>query len=102
MSSARQERAPETSRRRPSLREPIVVAQFWRNRRGEAVRVQLSEFESKTIVDIRMWFTAPDGTLKPSAKGLSCVVLRLPELAAALVKAERKARELGLLEEADA
>jgi hypothetical protein len=88
--------------RRPTLPEPVVVAQFWRNRGGEAIRVQLKEFEGRVLVDARVWYTANDGTLQPTAKGLSCVVLRLPDLAAAINKAVAKAEELGLLEPEEA
>jgi hypothetical protein len=79
---------------------PIEIAKFWRNRRGEAVIVQLREFEGHILVDARVNFTNAEGRLQPTAKGLSLVVQRLPELAAALAKAERKAVELGLLEDA--
>lgn len=76
---------------------PVEVAKFWRNRRGEAVIVQLREYEGRILLDARVYFTNSDGKLKPTAKGLSLAVLRLPELAAAIEKAHRKAQELGLL-----
>lgn len=82
------------------ITEPIEIAKFWRNRKGEAVIVQLREFEGHAIVDARVNFTDHEGQLRPTKKGLSIAVRRLPELAAALAKAERKARELGLLGEA--
>lgn len=88
------------SARRPGLAEPVEIAKFWRNRKGEAVVVQLREYEGHVLVDTRVHFTAVDGTTKPTSKGISITVLRLPELAAALMKAERTARELGLLPEA--
>ena len=37
------------------------------------------------------------GRLVPTPKGVSIVVLRLPELAAAVTKALAKAKELGLI-----
>jgi hypothetical protein len=83
---------------RPTLLEPLVVAEFWANRRGESVRVQLREYEGRALVDARKHYTAADGTLQPTPKGLSIVVARLPELAAAINKALAKARELGLIE----
>jgi hypothetical protein len=83
---------------RPSaLSEPVIVADFWANRRGESVRVQLREFEGHALVDVRRHFTAPDGVLRPTKKGLSVVVARLPDLAAAINKALRTAIELGLI-----
>jgi Transcriptional Coactivator p15 (PC4) len=80
-----------------SLAEPIIVAEFWANRRGESIRVQLREFEGIAILDVRKHYTAADGVLRPTKKGLSLVIRRLPDLAAAIAKAERQARELGLL-----
>ena len=79
----------------PALVEPIIIAQWWRNRRGEAVRVQLSTFEGHNLIDIRAWHSA-DGKLVPG-KGFAASVKHLPRLAAALVKAVTKATELGLI-----
>jgi hypothetical protein len=81
----------------PKLAEPIEVAKFWANRRGEAAIVSLREIEGTVVVDVRKHYSAADGTLKPTRKGIALVIRRLPELAAALAKAERKAHELGLL-----
>ena len=80
---------------RPALTEPIVIAQWWRNRRGEAVRVQLSTFEGHNLIDIRAWHSA-DGKLVPG-KGFAADVRHLTGLAAALTKAVAKATELGLI-----
>jgi hypothetical protein len=86
------------SARAAALPEPVIVARFWANRRGEAIFIQLREYEGRALVDVRKHFTAKDGTMQPTKKGLSIVVARLPELAAALTKAAAKAVELGLLE----
>ena len=80
---------------RQALSEPIIIAQWWRNRRGEAVRVQLSTWEGHNLIDIRIWRSS-DGKLVPG-KGFAADVRRLPRLAAALAKAEAKATELGLI-----
>jgi hypothetical protein len=84
---------------KPALAEPVVIAKFWRNRQGEAVIVQLREYEVRIILDARVNFTDREGRLRPSKKGLSVSVRRLPELCRALAKAEQKARELGLLDD---
>jgi hypothetical protein len=83
------------------LAEPIEIAKFWKNRKGEAIVVRLSEYEGHILIDQRAWFTAQDGTLKPG-KGLACSVRHLPELAAALSKALTEARSRGLLNDGDA
>ena len=80
------------------LTEPVEIAKFWRNRKGEAVIVQLREFEGRILVDTRVNVTDREGRLQPTKKGPSVAVRRLPELAAALAKAEQKARELGLID----
>jgi Transcriptional Coactivator p15 (PC4) len=80
-----------------TLAEPIVVAEFWANRRGEAVRVQLREYEGQALIDVRRYYTGAEGKLLPTQKGLSLVVRRLPDLAAAIGKALNTARELKLI-----
>jgi hypothetical protein len=83
--------------RTPKLPEPVIVAEFWANRRGESVRIQLREFEGLVLVDIRKHYTAADGRMLPTKKGLSIAIARLPDLARAIGKAVHKAQELGLL-----
>jgi hypothetical protein len=78
----------------PTLSEPIIIAQRWKNRGGESVRVTLSTYADRNLIDLRTWFTA-DGKLH-SGKGFAADVRHLPRLAAAHTKAEAKATELGL------
>jgi hypothetical protein len=84
--------------RAPKLEQPIECAKFWRNRGGEAVIVSLREYEGRVVVDCRVHFTNREGKLQPTGKGLSLVILRLPQLAKAITKAHKKAIELGLLD----
>jgi hypothetical protein len=79
----------------PALSEPVIIAEWWKNRRGESVRLVLNRFEGRDIFDLRTWYTA-DGRLKPG-KGFAAEVRHLPRLAAAFARAEAKARELGLI-----
>lgn len=85
---------------KPVLAEPVIVSEFWANRRGESVRISLREYEGIALVDVRRHYTAKDGVLRPTKKGLSIAIRRLPDLNAALAKAEQKARELGLIKPA--
>jgi hypothetical protein len=80
---------------RPTLREPIIVAEWWKNRSGVAIR--LSTYEGHNLVDVRSWFTGDDGKLKPG-KGFAASIKHLPRLAAEITKALRKAAELGLVD----
>jgi hypothetical protein len=85
---------------RPALDEPIVVSKFWKNRRrNESVRVTLGEYEGHCLINVRVFCTGTDGIDRPTPKGVAMGIRKLPELAQALVKAEAKARELGLLED---
>jgi Transcriptional Coactivator p15 (PC4) len=89
------------SPRRPTLDEPLEIAKFWKNRRHDAVVVSLQTFEGRNIVNVRTHVMDKSGRLVPTSKGVAMVVLRLPELAAAVTKALAKARELGLLDGGD-
>jgi hypothetical protein len=80
----------------PTLAEPIVIGQWWKNRGGEAITIQLSSYRGKNLIDIRVWRSA-EGRLQPTKQGLATEAKHLPRLVSALAKAESKARELGLI-----
>ena len=82
--------------RRPTLHEPVTVAEWWRNRGGQSIRLTLNSFEGRNIIDLRTWYTATDGKLCPG-KGFAADVQHLPRLATEIAKAEAKARKLGLI-----
>ena len=79
--------------------EPITVSEWWKNRGGESVRISLSTYQGRNLIDIRTWHSS-EGKLVPG-KGFAADVRHLPHLAAALAKAEAKARELGLITSGD-
>jgi hypothetical protein len=83
----------------PLLAEPIEF-RLWKNRqRNIAIVVSLSSFEGHNLVSIREYFTDQAGCMRPSTKGLSMMVRRLPELSRAVRLALEKARSLDLLPE---
>jgi hypothetical protein len=85
---------------RPTLTQPIEIGKFWKNRRRDrAIVVALNPFEGHTLIDVREHFVGADGLMKPTTRGLSLVVRRLPELSRAVRQALEKARELDLLPE---
>lgn len=84
-----------------TLPEPVEVAKFFKNRRKDVIVVSLSTYEGRNLVDVRQHFTNEQGQMRPTSKGVAMVVLRLPELAAAINKALAKAKELGLLDGED-
>ena len=82
------------------LQEPVVVSEWWKNRSGESIRVRLSTYEGRNLIDVRTFYTAQDGVLRPS-KGFCAEIKHLPKLAKALADAGDKARKLGLLPDKD-
>jgi hypothetical protein len=83
------------------LAVPLTISKFWKNRRrNESVHVTLSEYEGHDLINVRVYSTGDDGIDRPTTKGVSMAVDKLPALAAGLAKAEAKARELGLLDDA--
>jgi hypothetical protein len=80
------------------LAEPIEIAKMWKNRQRQiAIVVSLSSYEGHNLINVREYFTDKAGCMRPSTKGLSMVVRRLPELSRALCRALEKARALDLL-----
>jgi hypothetical protein len=85
--------------KRPTLPEPVEIAKFWKNRRRvESLHVSLSEYEGHALINVRIYATGTDGIDRPTTKGVAMSIRKLPELAAALVKALTKAQALGLLD----
>lgn len=82
---------------RATLLEPIVVAKFWANRKGDAVFVQIKQFEGQVLVDVRKHCAGTDGRMFPTEKGIALPIRRLPDLATAIGKALRQARARHLL-----
>jgi hypothetical protein len=84
--------------RKPQLQEPVIVERLWANRRHDAVYVSLSTYRDQNLVDIRKHSMNASGQLVPTTKGLALKITRLPDLARAIDKALKQARELGLLD----
>jgi hypothetical protein len=84
--------------RKPQLQEPVIVERLWANRRHDAVYVSLSTYRDQNLVDIRKHSMNASGQLGPTTKGLALKITRLPDLARAIDKALKQARELGLLD----
>ena len=79
------------------LTEPIEW-RLWKNRqRRDAIVVSISSHEGRIVAGIRLYTTSQDGKMLPTTKGVTMAVARLQELATAVNRALKKARELGLL-----
>lgn len=90
----------QRANRRPAESQHTVaeVDKFWRDRSGRAIVTRLTEWNGHRLVDLRTFYTADDGTMRPG-KGLACSVRLLPQLARSIEKALAEARRLGLLTE---
>lgn len=62
-----------------------IIAEFQKNSR-EIIRVRLSEFKGRELIDIRTWYTADDGEWRPSSKGVAFNSELFGELKAAVEK----------------
>jgi hypothetical protein len=81
------------------LAEPIVLFQMWKGRqRNECIRLTLSRFKGKAICDLRVYFTTEAGLMRPTKKGITFRIEKLPEIRKALEKAEARAIDLDLIE----
>ena len=70
--------------------------------RTEEVRVGLSDFRGRNLVDVRVYAAiGATGRSEPTKKGISVAVERLPELIAALTEAKAEAERRGLLGRAE-
>jgi hypothetical protein len=82
--------------------EPIEIHKMSRDRRGNALVFSLKSYEGRAFFDLRTYYTDQDGIFKPTAKGITASPSKLPDIFKAIVKAVDRARELGLLDEAEA
>jgi hypothetical protein len=82
------------------LAEPETFLKIWKDRRRtESVHVTVSEYQGRALISVRIYATGTDGIDRPTPKGVSMAVDKLPQLARALAKAEARARALGLLDD---
>lgn len=79
---------------------PCIVAEWQKNAR-ETVRISISEYQRRPIIDCRVWYRTKDGELKPSPKGLTLALTHLPELSLGIDKALEIARRAGIVEGGD-
>lgn len=55
-----------------------------RKNANEELRVSLDEFRGHRLVNLRVWFKAEDGEMRPGKQGVALRVELLPELMEAL------------------
>jgi hypothetical protein len=76
--------------------EPLMIAEWPLNNRGETVRVTIDNFKGTWLISIRKWFRSDDGQMRPG-KGIAMGAKNLPRLAAAMEQALATARERDLI-----
>lgn len=64
----------------------------------EQIRIALSEFRGHHLANLRIWFEADDGDMRPGNKGLAFKLDKLPAVIEALQQLEAEAHRLGLVE----
>jgi Transcriptional Coactivator p15 (PC4) len=68
------------------MTDGIIVAEWMINKR-ESVRVSVEQYKGVDLVNIRKWFKAEDGSLRPGKAGIALNVKHLPRLTEAMTMA---------------
>jgi Transcriptional Coactivator p15 (PC4) len=68
------------------MTDATIIAEWTINRR-ESVRVSVEQYKGVDLVNIRKWFKADDGSLRPGKAGIALNVKHLPQLTDAITKA---------------
>jgi hypothetical protein len=63
--------------------ENRLVAEFEKGG-VETVRIHLMEWKGQTYLDVRVWYRADDGALRPTTKGIRLNAELLPDLRSAI------------------
>ena len=74
---------------------PFTAGEWAKGR--DTVQIAITEYKGKPLLDLRCWYEAPDGLLKPSPKGLTLQLDALPKLTQAVQAAMAFASVNGLL-----
>jgi len=76
--------------------EPVIIAEWPLNNRGEQLRVSIESYKGAWLISLRKWFKIDDGQMRPG-KGLAMGAKNLPGLAAAMEQCIAAARAHGLI-----
>ena len=76
----------------------IFIATIQKNRSSE-IRVSLEKYKGVNLVDVRIFEALDGGDRRPTKRGISLVVTRIPALADAIQLALEEARRLGMFED---
>lgn len=72
--------------------EPIHIADISKNK-SEIIRVEITEFKGKNLVNVRTWYLNDQNEYAPTKKGVAVSLAQLEELRQALNKAHAISQE---------
>jgi hypothetical protein len=55
--------------------------------KGEVLRIEISEYKGKKLLNLRIWYTDKEGELKPTQKGVTVSPESYEELKEAILEA---------------
>jgi hypothetical protein len=84
----------------PATPSDASVVAEWPCGRGDRLRISLEYYREQWLFNVRRWYEADDGELRPGKRGFAIALKHLPQIAAATAKALELSRERGLLEPA--
>lgn len=73
-----------------------IIAE-WPLKQHERLRVSIEDYKGAWLINVRKWYEAESGELRPGRHGIALGVKHLPQLAQAITKALLIARERGLI-----
>jgi hypothetical protein len=88
--------AKKGTKTNPPVVLPVVLAEWPQNGHG-VVRLTLTEYKGHKRLDLRSYYYAKGGDLRPSRNGVVVPFERLSEVRKGLRKAKELAEELGLI-----
>jgi len=75
--------------RKPKTLKPELIAEFNKNA-SEVVRIQLTEYDGKQLLDIRVWVQNDKGEFIATRKGISLRIDLVHSLKEAILKAAKE------------
>lgn len=82
--------------KRKRKRLPVLLVE-WPRKSNEVIRIELTDYKGRKGLNIRVWFRAEGGDLRPTRVGIWLPLERLSQVRKGLRKAEKIAVELGLV-----
>ena len=80
----------------PDSSDSVLVARFEKNKKEE-VRVSISTFHGKKLINLRVFYKDDDGNMKPGKQGLAVSTELYKELAGAIIELGQHLKEKGML-----